>query len=149
VQIPVPAAGNYLPQAMKACCLAFMLVSPAGVLADGCSNGCKALSRDGHFQVVVTPAGERIPLREYHDWTVEVQDAKGNPVKLDGMKVAGGMPGHGHGLPSEPKVTEYLGDGRYLLTGFLFNMHGDWTLRFYLAKSGVQDIADLTFSVDY
>lgn len=126
-----------------------MLVSPAGLQAEDCSGGCKALSRNGLFQVVASPTPERIPLREHHDWTVEVRNADGGPVKLNGLAVSGGMPGHGHGLPSQPKVIEYLGEGRYRITGFLFNMHGEWTLRFHLAAPGLQDVADLTLTLDY
>lgn len=145
---PDLSAGK-LPRVLETCILAVAILLPAGVLADDCSNGCRAQSREGHFRVVASPVPERIPLREHHDWTVEVQDANGKPVELNGMTVSGGMPGHGHGLPSQPKVAEYLGNGRYRLTGVLFNMHGDWTLRFHLARQGAQDIADLTFTMDY
>lgn len=134
---------------LTACCAAITLLLPAVAIGGDCRDGCTAQSRNGHFRLVAMPAQGGIALRKYHDWTVEVQDAKGKPVELDGLSVTGGMPGHGHGLPSQPKVTEYLGEGTYRLTGFLFNMHGDWTLRFYLAKRGVQDVAELTLILDY
>ena len=35
---------------------------------------------------------------------------------------------HGHGLPTQPQVTQTLGNGRYLLEGMKFNMPGWWTL---------------------
>lgn len=134
-----------------ACCVAvaLLLMVQTVAVADDCSEGCKAQSRDGHFQIVAKPALGDIALRKHHDWIVTVKDADGSPVKLDGLSVTGGMPGHGHGLPSQPKVTEYLGDGRYRFTGFLFNMHGDWTLRFHLTKWSLQDAADLTLTLDY
>ncbi|WP_166260726.1 FixH family protein [Marinobacter salicampi] len=144
----VPTAGK-LPQTLRGFGLALMLVFPTVGLADACSNGCKVLSRDGGFQVTARPALERLPLRRHHDWIVVVQDGDGNPVKLNGLSVSGGMQGHGHGLPSQPKVTEYLGEGRYRITGFLFNMHGEWTLRFHLATPDIQDVADLTLTLDY
>ncbi len=134
-----------------ACCaaVALMLMVPTVAVAGDCSEGCKAQSQDGHFQITAMPAEGEIALRKHHDWIVTVKDADGSPVELNGLSVTGGMPGHGHGLPSQPKVTEYLGDGRYRLTGFLFNMHGDWALRFYMARQDVQDVAELTLTLEY
>lgn len=136
-------------QVLKSYCAAIALLLPAVAISGDCSDGCKAQSRDGHFRILAMPAQDGIALRKYHDWTVEVHDAKGKPVELDGLSVTGGMPGHGHGLPSQPKVTKYLGEGKYRLSGFLFNMHGDWTLRFHMTKRGVQDVAELTLMLDY
>jgi len=133
--------------ALKAGCLVLALQMAA--VADECSDGCQAESRNGHFQVVAEPDRGSIPLREYHDWIVNIRGTDGGPVQLDGLSVSGGMPGHGHGLPSQPKVQEYLGDGRYRLSGFLFNMHGDWTLRIHMVRRGVQDVADLKLTLDY
>jgi len=130
-------------------CLAAVFLLPATTVADVCSEGCKAVSRDGHFQVVARPVPEKPPLREYHDWIIEVKDANGSPVDLAGLSVSGGMPGHGNGLPSQPRANEYLGDGRYRISGFLFNMHGEWTLRFHLAGQNLEDVADLTLTLGY
>lgn len=134
---------------LKACCVAIALIMQTAAIAGDCSDGCKAQSQGGHFQIMAMPAQESVALRKHHDWILNVQNADGSPVKLDALSVTGGMPGHGHGLPSQPKVTEYLGDGRYRLTGFLFNMHGDWTLRFHLVRRDVQDVAELTLTLDY
>ena len=40
------------------------------------------------------------------------------------------MPAHGHGLPTAPRVTEILGDGRYLVNAARFNMAGWWQVTF-------------------
>lgn len=142
------ASGGF--KALKASCVVMALTLVAmQAVADDCSDGCEAQSRNGYFQVMAMPAEGDIALREHHDWILTVQDAEGSPVMLDGLSVAGGMPGHGHGLPSQPKVAEYLGEGRYRFTGFLFNMHGDWTLRFHMGRGGVQDVADVTLTLDY
>lgn len=129
--------------------LVAVMVSPAIAMAGDCRNGCEAVSREGHFRISVSPAEGEIPLRDHHDWVLDVWDANSNPLELDGLSITGGMPGHGHGLPSQPRVSEYLGEGRYRLTGFMFNMHGDWILRFHLVRQGVQDVADLELTLDY
>lgn len=136
-------------RALKRCCAVIALLVPAVALASDCRDGCEAQSRNGQFRIVAMPAQGSVALREYHDWTVEVKNVEGSAVELDGLFVSGGMPGHGHGLPSQPKVTEYLGEGKYRLTGFLFNMHGAWVLRFHMAKQGTQDVAELTLTLDY
>ncbi|WP_328184818.1 FixH family protein [Marinobacter sp. OP 3.4] len=134
---------------LKIGCLIAVMVSPAIVIAEDCNSGCEVVSREGHFRISVSPVEGEVPLRDHHDWVLDVWDTNNNPVKLDGLSITGGMPGHGHGLPSQPRVSEYLGEGRYRLTGFLFNMHGDWILRFHLVRQGVQDVADLELTLDY
>jgi hypothetical protein len=51
------------------------------------------------------------------------------------------MPQHGHGFPTQPKVTRELGDGRYLLEGMKFSMPGWWELKLKVdASSGADEI---------
>jgi len=40
------------------------------------------------------------------------------------------MPAHGHGLPTQPRVSADLGGGEYQLSGLKFNMAGEWVLVF-------------------
>ena len=48
---------------------------------------------------------------------------------------------HGHGLPSKPIIERYLGGGRWLLSGMLFNMAGTWQVAIRLSdESGDDDI---------
>lgn len=44
------------------------------------------------------------------------------------IKVDGDMPQHGHGLPTSPRVTKYLGNGDYLIDGMKFQMGGWWLM---------------------
>ena len=63
----------------------------------------------------------------YDTWRLVIRDADSNqgvsPVRV---VVGGGMEAHGHGLPTQPQVTEHLGDGQYQLEGLKFNMAGSW-----------------------
>lgn len=43
------------------------------------------------------------------------------------------MPQHGHGLPTNPAVTSYLGKGRYRIDGVRFNMSGWWEFKLAIA----------------
>lgn len=129
--------------------LVIATVLPVLAVAAECSDGCMVDSRDGHFRLTLTPVPGDVPLRVHHDWFVDVHTADGQPVELDGLTVSGGMPGHGHGLPSQPRAEQYLGNGRYRVSGFLFNMHGEWNLRFQLVKGSIQDIAETTLALDF
>ena len=71
-----------------------------------------------------------LPLGEIHSWTVRIENSDGNPLEDAKVFVHGGMPMHGHGFPTKPKVTEHLGNGTYKVEGIKFNMPGHWELRF-------------------
>ncbi|MDX8464605.1 FixH family protein [Mesorhizobium sp. VK23B] len=69
-----------------------------------------------------------IPVGTIHSWTVKVTTADGKPADGIAIAINGGMPQHGHGLPTKPEVTSDLGEGRHLIEGMKFNMTGWWTL---------------------
>ncbi len=66
-------------------------------------------------------------------WVLQLRHADSEqPVYPARIGVNGGMPEHGHGLPTQPQVTEYLQDGRYRIEGMKFNMAGKWVLLFVI-----------------
>ena len=90
-------------------------------------------STDAHlYTVEIAPVEAAIGLGRMHAWTVEVLDAVGAPVQAAEIAVDGGMPRHGHGLPTAPAVTQALGDGRYLIEGMKFNMPGWWEIELHV-----------------
>ncbi|MFL5520717.1 MAG: FixH family protein [Gemmatimonadales bacterium] len=74
-----------------------------------------------------------------------VADSTGKPVDGAVITVDGGMPQHGHGLPTAPRVTRALGDGRYQVDGLKFSMGGWWELRFGITTSAGAD--SVTFNL--
>ena len=92
-------------------------------------------SKDGGFKVTYTSEPEAIPIGPIISLKLKVLTAAGEPVKDAEITVDGGMPTHGHGLPTMPKVTRNLGDGNYLVEGVKFSMPGWWTMTFTI-KSG-------------
>lgn len=68
---------------------------------------------------------------------------------MDGarIRVNGGMPAHDHGLPTEPRVVEALGGGRYLLDGVRFHMHGAWEVVLQLEADGSSDTVTITLDL--
>jgi hypothetical protein len=60
---------------------------------------------------------------------VLITDSTGRPVERAAITVDGGMPEHGHGLPTQPRVTRSLGSGVYEIEGMRFSMGGWWQLK--------------------
>jgi hypothetical protein len=78
---------------------------------------------------------------------VSIRDAAGNPVDGAQIEVDGGMPQHGHGLPTQPRVTKNLGDGRYVIDGLRFNMAGWWELHLAVKASAGTDRVTFNFEI--
>ena len=91
------------------------------------------------FRVSYTSNVETIPLNQIHSWTLHVETADGQPVENAEISIDGGMPQHGHGLPTSPQVTENLGGGDYLVEGMKFQMLGWWEVRIDISADGRSD----------
>lgn len=85
-------------------------------------------SADGRYVTTIEAGLDPLAVGPMHSWTIEVKTIDGRPVDDASVTIDGGMPQHGHGLPTQPQVTQALGNGRYLLEGMKFNMPGWWTL---------------------
>lgn len=86
-------------------------------------------SSAGIYTATLT-SDEALKTRALQTVRIAVTDASGNPVEGATIAVDGGMPAHGHGLPTRPRVTRDLGGGAYLVEGLRFNMGGWWVLEF-------------------
>jgi hypothetical protein len=99
--------------------------------------GVSQLSEQGLFRIWYT--AEEIQINQMHEWIIHVETADGEPVENAQITVDGGMPDHGHGLPTVPQVTDYLGDGNYRVEGLRFQMQGLWVVTFHIDADGVTD----------
>ena len=139
----------------------FLLVLPLLASCDGDSVGSQnsgpalssklsSTSSQQYFSVTLaTEDGSPAPIGKFHNWTVLVLDQQSKPVYPALISVTGGMPDHGHGLPTQPKVTEYLGNGRYRIEGMKFNMDGNWSIQVHIATDTLRDRAEFDFDVIY
>lgn len=116
-----------------------------------------AHSEQGHFTAylfthlatsVVNTNSETaaIPIGTFLTWTIELKSAQGEPVYPALLSVSGGMPLHGHGLPSQPQMIQHLGNGRYSIEGIKFNMFGQWVLQFRVQSEQHQDRIEFSFN---
>ena len=92
-------------------------------------------SEAGHYRATIHPQGDSIPQGRLHRWTLHLETVNGAPVDSAKLLVDGGMPQHGHGLPTKPRVTRDLGKGDHLVEGMKFNMGGWWVVKFRVAAA--------------
>ena len=96
-------------------------------------------SDKGLFKVSYTASTGTVPVNQMHQWTLHVETADGQTVENATIAVDGDMPQHGHGLPTKPRVTKYLGNGDYLVDGMKFQMGGWWLMDFTINANGQTD----------
>jgi hypothetical protein len=105
------------------------------------------LSAHGLYRASVRLGAEPIPVRRLQSWTLHIDTMDGRPVDAATITMNGGMPQHGHGLPTSPRVTRALGNGDHLVEGVKFNMGGWWVVRFAIATSAGADTVTFNLSL--
>src|ERR1044071_7328940 len=58
-------------------------------------------SAAGVYRATIRPQGDSIPQGKLHQWTLLLETASGVPVDSAAILIDGGMPQHGHGLPTK------------------------------------------------
>lgn len=101
-------------------------------------------SAAGVYRVALVPPAQAPAINQLHSWKVKLATPDGAPVHGARFAVDGGMPQHGHGLPTQPRVTRELEDGTYLLDGMKFSMTGWWEVK--LGIKGPQGEDKVTFN---
>jgi hypothetical protein len=132
---------NFLPAA----------VLSAAVLSSGCSTPPEGLDLSldkstaaGVYRVTLMPPARKPAINQMHAWKVKLATPDGAAVRNATFKVDGGMPQHGHGLPTQPRVTRELEPGIYALDGMKFSMTGWWEIK--LAIDAARGADKVTFN---
>ena len=112
--------------------------------------GGRAVSDGGRLVGRIYPeAGDGIEIGRFQSWVLELRDTAGADVTGAVIAIAGGMPGHGHGLPTQPQVTEELGGGRYRIEGVKLNMVGAWVIEVLVQTPALRDRLRFDLAIDY
>jgi hypothetical protein len=109
--------------------------------------GFAADSTAGRYRIAIRPADPPVVLGTIHDWVIRLERTDGRPPAPTSVTFDGGMPSHGHGLTTAPRVTRSLGDGEYLVEGVKFHMGGEWELRVGLTDADGSDGAAIAYSL--
>jgi hypothetical protein len=112
--------------------------------------GGRAVSDSGRLEGRIYPeSGDRIEVGAFQTWVVELREVRGAGVAGAAISIAGGMPAHGHGLPTQPRVTEEIGGGRYRIEGIKLNMAGAWVIEVLVATPALRDRVRFDLAIDY
>ena len=106
----------------------------------------EATSHSGRYRIGLRPAAP-VRLGTLHEWIVRIERSDGTPARPTNVAFDGGMPAHGHGFVTAPRVTRDLGDGEFLVEGVKFHMAGAWELRVAVTDSEGSDHASFEVSV--
>jgi len=118
----------------------------------------RVMSDNGSFELLIEPQGV-IRLNQLHHWraTITAVELGGaitasndvNLINSDNVIVTGGMPKHGHGLPTQPNIGTIvkLRDNKvsFLIQGLKFQMFGPWVINISVTTAG--DIVRFNFEI--
>lgn len=95
----------------------------------------------GHIETAAEPIDERqrIPINTLHQWHLLLTDLQGRPLENARIEFSGHMPGHVHGLPTQPQINREVAPGVYLVEGVKFQMSGWWVIDFDISHQDNQD----------
>ena len=132
-------------------CIAFALSLAALAVTTGCMSAPPNLdlsltrpTADNKFVVTLQPPATPAAINQLHSWQVRLATPAGVPVAHARIKVDGGMPQHGHGLPTRPQVTQEVAAGTYVIEGMKFSMTGWWEIK--LAIESPEGADKVTFN---
>jgi len=108
------------------------------------------VSEQGAFEVTLDPQfTDSVAINEFLEWVLTIKTPDGKMVAPARVSISGGMPLHGHGLPSQPQVSAHPEDGKYLVKGLMFNMNGDWELGFDIQSEDQTDKVNFELKIDF
>lgn len=124
------------------------------VLATACATpkeldlSLEHASSQGRFTVAMVPPAAGPAINQMHAWQVKLATPQGEPVSQAKIAFEGGMPQHGHGFPTKPRVTREVQPGVYALEGMKFSMTGWWDMHLAIQAGDVADTAVFNVVVD-
>ena len=127
-----------------------LLTSIAAVLVLLLATACAAppadldvalthVTAEKKFVVTLQPPTTPAAINQIHSWKIMVTSPTGVPITHARIAVDGGMPQHGHGLPTRPQATQELVEGTYLLEGMKFSMTGWWEIKLTIQSTEAAD----------
>jgi hypothetical protein len=98
-------------------------------------------SESGLHRVELRPEDPAADRATIHSWLLRIADREGTAIQPGRIAFSGGMPQHGHGFQTAPRVTEALEGSWYRIGGIRFHMAGAWTLRVEFVAPDGPDVA--------
>lgn len=129
-----------------------LLTLSLGLLLAGCgSSGSTAhwqlqqTSDGGHYQASLQCAA--VPtVGAFQPCHLHLTSEQPLPTDLQ-IAVDGGMPAHGHGLPTAPQAVATDKAGVFRIDGLKYSMPGEWVVGFLLHTAQTQDKVVFRFNL--
>lgn len=112
-------------------------------------GGCAAESASTGWQMSQTGVNNRYQAHlncetmpatgPFQNCTVSFSNLQGAAIIPDTLLIDGGMPLHGHGLPTSPLLTRPYQSDIYRIDGLKYNMPGAWLLGFKISADQGDD----------
>lgn len=117
------------------------LITGCTAAPDGLDLSLSKPTQEHRYMVELRPLGDQTGINQMQSWEARVLTADGKPVNGARIEVSGGMPQHGHGLPTQPAVM-HQENGRYIIGGVKFSMPGWWELKLKIdsASAGTDSV---------
>ncbi len=150
-RLQAPTSPGRVRSRVLACLVVLLLPLPDAPLQaeEPARHEWSANSVNELYAVTIGPETGKPLIGKMHRWVINVTTLKGEPVYPARISVGGGMEGHGHGLPTQPQVVAYGGNGDYLIDGVRFNMEGEWRLSFIIDSETGSDRVDFDLIVEF
>ena len=103
-------------------------------------------SANGLYVATLEPSRQLRP-RQMQTVRVSIVDGSGRAIEGATLTIDGGMPEHGHGLPTRPRMTRMIGGGAYEVEGVRFNMGGWWEFKVTITSERGADIVTFNLSL--
>lgn len=103
-------------------------------------------SAHGLYVATLETAGQ-LRVRQMQTVRVAIVDGSGRAVEGATLAIDGGMPQHGHGLPTRPRMTQALSAGSYQVEGVRFNMGGWWEFKVTITSDRGVDTVTFNLSL--
>ena len=92
-------------------------------------------SHNGRYRASLVPTADAGRQSDPNTWTVEVRNSVGEPVSDAALALETWMPDDDRMPAARPRVTGYVGRGRYRVEGIHFDRRGWWNVRLQIAAS--------------
>ena len=103
-------------------------------------------SANGMYVATLEPTRELRP-RQMQTVRILVTDGEGRAIENARLAIDGGMPQHGHGLPTRPRMTRSVAAGSYEVEGVRFNMGGWWEFKVTITSERGADTVTFNLSL--
>ena len=133
---------------LTGCAAAMRMIHNTGAKRPAASEfGLGPRSSANGVYVATLEAARELRPRQMQTVRVAIRDAEGRAVDGATVTIDGGMPEHGHGLPTRPRMTRTVSAGTYEIEGVRFNMGGWWEFKVTITSERGADTVTFNLSL--